>query len=78
MGSYPWPLQGCLCDDRNMPETAEPAAHATHTVFNQSTPLENVNLYEIDLPLQEAVRREGAGWAEDRIRALGEIGNDEA
>jgi putative acyl-CoA dehydrogenase len=56
-----------------MLETAEAPQHETHTVFNQSTPLENVNLYEIDLPLQEAVRREGAGWAEDRIRALGEI-----
>ena len=56
-----------------MPETAETPQHATHTVFNQSTPLENVNLYEIDLPLREAVRREGADWAEDRIRALGEI-----
>ncbi len=56
-----------------MPDTAEPAAHATHTVFNQSTPLENLNLYETDRPLQEAVRREGAGWAEERISALGEI-----
>ncbi|HMU27122.1 MAG TPA: isovaleryl-CoA dehydrogenase [Solirubrobacterales bacterium] len=56
-----------------MLETAEAPQHETHTVFNQSTPLENVNLYEIDLPLQEAVNREGAGWAEDRIKALGEI-----
>ncbi|MCB0869867.1 MAG: isovaleryl-CoA dehydrogenase [Solirubrobacterales bacterium] len=56
-----------------MPDTAEATQHETHSVFNQSTPLENVNLYEIDLPLQEAVKREGAGWAEDRILALGEI-----
>ncbi|HMT05843.1 MAG: acyl-CoA dehydrogenase family protein [Solirubrobacterales bacterium] len=56
-----------------MPETASDPSHVTHSVFNQSTPLENINLYEIDRPLQEAVRREGAGWAEDRIRALGEI-----
>ena len=56
-----------------MPETAAAPSHATHSVFNQSTPLENINLYEIDRPLQEAVRREGAGWAEDRIRTLGEI-----
>jgi putative acyl-CoA dehydrogenase len=46
---------------------------ATHEVFNQSTPLEEVNLYEIDLPLREAVKREGAGWAEDRARDFGAI-----
>lgn len=56
-----------------MPETIENAGHETHTVFNQSTPLDDVNLYEIDRPLQEAVRREGADWAEGRIGALGEI-----
>jgi len=73
MGSYPPLAEPGLWDNPAMPDTAEAPQHATHTVFNQSTPLENVNLYEIDLPLQEAVRREGAGWAEDRIRALGEI-----
>ena len=46
---------------------------ATHQVFNQSTPLEGVNLYEIDTPLKEAVTREGAGWAEDRVAELGAI-----
>lgn len=59
-----------LCDH---PDMAQPAEVATHTVFNQSTALEDVNLYEIDLPLREAVKREGAGWAEDRISALGEL-----
>jgi len=56
-----------------MPDTVEVPQHETHKVFNQSTPLENVNLYEIDRPLREAVKREGAGWAENRIRTLGEI-----
>ena len=46
---------------------------ATHEVFNQSTPLEGVNLFEIDQPLQEALTREGGGWARDRVSALGEI-----
>jgi putative acyl-CoA dehydrogenase len=46
---------------------------ATHEVFNQSTPLEDVNLYEIDLPLRQAVKREGGSWAEDRISALGRV-----
>jgi len=47
--------------------------NTTHEVFNQSTPLEEVNTYEIDLPLREALKREGGGWAEDRAAALGEI-----
>lgn len=46
---------------------------ATHTVFNQATALEDVNLYEIDRPLQEALKREGADWAEERVRELGEV-----
>jgi putative acyl-CoA dehydrogenase len=46
---------------------------ATHEVFNQSTSLEDVNLYEIDLPLREALKREGGSWAEDRARDLGAI-----
>ena len=43
----------------------------THEVFNQTPPLENYNLYETDPALQEAVKREGAAWAEDSIRAHG-------
>jgi len=43
----------------------------THTVFNQTPPLENYNLYEADIPLREGVQREGAGWAESELRAHG-------
>ena len=46
---------------------------ATHQVFNQSTPLEGVNLFEIDTPLKEALSREGGGWAEGRVSELGAI-----
>jgi putative acyl-CoA dehydrogenase len=46
---------------------------ATHEVFNQAPPLENHNAYEADRVLGEAVRREGADWAEERIRELGAI-----
>ena len=38
---------------------------ATHEVFNQPPPLENYNLFAADTALVEAVRREGADWAED-------------
>ena len=54
-----------------MLETAEAPQHETHTVFNQSTPLENVNLYEIDLPSRKRSGAKEAGWAEDRIKCPG-------
>lgn len=46
---------------------------ATHEVFNQATPFEDVNLFETDLPLKEALQREGGGWAGARVSQLGEI-----
>src|SRR5829696_6360015 len=46
---------------------------ATHEVFNQSTPLENYNVFGEDRALVEALRREGGEWAEDRALAIGEI-----
>jgi putative acyl-CoA dehydrogenase len=45
----------------------------THEVFNQSTPLEGFNVLAEDRPLHEALRREGAGWAENRALEVGEI-----
>jgi len=46
---------------------------ATHEVFNQSTPLENYNVFGEDRPLVESLRREGAEWAEGRALEIGEI-----
>jgi putative acyl-CoA dehydrogenase len=43
----------------------------THDVFNQPGPLENYNLYEHDIALQEAVVREGAGYAHDELNQYG-------
>ena len=45
----------------------------THAVFNQPPPLVDYNVFEADAPLVEAVRREGADWAEERIAAVGEL-----
>ena len=45
----------------------------THEVQNQPRPLEEYNLYEQDAALREAVRREGAGWAEDSLAAFGRL-----
>lgn len=43
----------------------------THAVTNQPPPLEDINLFELDTALVEGVRREGAAWAEAKIRAFG-------
>ena len=41
------------------------------TVLNQPPPLEPINLFEVDLALQEALEREGGGWGVDRAREAG-------
>jgi putative acyl-CoA dehydrogenase len=43
----------------------------THEVFNQAPPLEGVDVFASNLPLVEAVEREGAGWVRERASALG-------
>jgi putative acyl-CoA dehydrogenase len=46
---------------------------ATREVFNQPPPLAGVNLFDADRPLAEALRREGGGWAEERVRAFAAV-----
>lgn len=43
----------------------------THDVLNQPPSLVNINLYESNIVLKEALCREGAGWAEDRAHNFG-------
>jgi len=43
----------------------------THSVTNQPPPLENINLFELDIALHEGVTREGAAWAVEKIRRFG-------
>ncbi len=43
----------------------------THEVTNVSRELQDYNLYRQDAVLQEAVQREGAGWAEASLSAFG-------
>jgi putative acyl-CoA dehydrogenase len=50
----------------------------THDVFNQAPPFSSVNLFGCDLALQEALEREGAGWAAPSLRDLGAILGDAA
>jgi putative acyl-CoA dehydrogenase len=45
----------------------------THSVFNQAPPLQDVDVFSSNLPLVEAVQREGAGWVTERAAALGRL-----
>jgi putative acyl-CoA dehydrogenase len=45
----------------------------THVVANQVPPLEGLDLFSSNVPLVEATRREGAGWAIPRAAALGRL-----
>jgi putative acyl-CoA dehydrogenase len=47
--------------------------YATHQVENQPPPLENYDVFGSDRCLGEAVRRDGAGWAESRLKELGAL-----
>src|ERR687893_2686284 len=51
--------------------TVELRLRATHEVLNQPPPLEGLNTFEADVPLREALEREGGGWGVDRARDLG-------
>jgi putative acyl-CoA dehydrogenase len=44
---------------------------ATHSVFNQVPLLTDANFFALNLPLREAVDREGAAWAQESLHALG-------
>ena len=55
-----------------------PAPHArwlaeTHEVFNVGSELADVDLYRSDHALVDAVRREGAGWADAELAAFGRM-----
>jgi putative acyl-CoA dehydrogenase len=42
-------------------------------VLNQAPPLQPRNLFDSDLALQEALRREGGGWGEQQVREAGAV-----
>ena len=52
---------------------SRPTGVRTHEVTNQAPPLVDYNVFEADRVMGEAVRREGADWAIDRISEVGEI-----
>jgi putative acyl-CoA dehydrogenase len=50
----------------------------THEVLNQSTPLADYDVFGSDRALGDAVKREGAGWAVERLHAVGKVAGGEA
>jgi putative acyl-CoA dehydrogenase len=49
----------------------------THQVLNQPPPLAGYDLYDADPALPEAVRGQGAGFADEELRALGTLAGSE-
>ncbi len=49
------------------------SAWQTHEVFNQVPPLEGLDVFSSNVPLSEALDREGAGWARARAAELGRV-----
>ncbi len=56
---------------RVMATVSHPAPWQTHTVFNQAPPLEGLDVFSSNVPLVEAVQREGADWVRERAAELG-------
>src|SRR6202000_1316169 len=52
------------------PSLSQPS-FATHEVFNQSPPFEDVDLFVLDRPLQEAVAANGGAAAEKQLSEFG-------
>ncbi len=53
--------------------TTPPLTDPARTVLNQAPPLEPANLFEVDVPLQEGLVREGGEWGLDRARDIGAV-----
>ena len=60
-----------------MPARNPRSSLATHDVTNQPPPFGEVNFFDRDPALKEALPREGAAWAEERAWELGAIAGSE-
>jgi putative acyl-CoA dehydrogenase len=60
-------------DARQLVLTVPEPPRATHEVLNQPPPLAGYDLYATDRALAEAMEREHAGWAVERVRRLGAL-----
>src|SRR3712207_6579174 len=52
---------------------AFPGPFTTHEVTNQVPPLQDLDLFSTNVPLVEALEREGAGWARERCVEVGRV-----
>ncbi len=59
-------------------EVVHPQPRTTHTVFNQSVPRVDVNEYETDTVLVEAVNRHDGAWGDTELREIGALVGSEA
>src|SRR3954447_15180045 len=59
------------CPPSGSPLVSLETVRGTHEVLNQSVPFEDVDLFGLDVALQEALVREGGGWGADRVREAG-------
>jgi len=50
-----------------------PGADRSRGVFNQASPLPEMNLFDTDVALREALDRHGGGWGVDRVRDIGQV-----
>jgi putative acyl-CoA dehydrogenase len=66
-------VSGALPASSQTAALASPDTHTTHAVFNQPPPLEGYNVAASDRALMEALRREGAAWAEELVAAFGAV-----
>jgi putative acyl-CoA dehydrogenase len=64
---------GDSCENGRVATIERAHGDPTHEVLNQAPPLEGYNVFDADRVLAEALRREGAEWAEDDARELGAI-----
>src|SRR5215212_11465604 len=65
------------CQNPQAMATVDRPSFGTHEVANQPPPLVDYNVFTADQVLGEAVRREGADWAEERISAVGAVAGSE-
>src|SRR5258708_9047143 len=70
----PLAFAGLPCTHRDM-SIADRSV--THRVDNQPPPLAPYDAFVTDLPLREALHREGGGWAEPEIATFGEVAGGE-
>ena len=56
---------------RGMAVDAFTAPFSTHEVTNQVPPLQDLDLFSTNVPLVEALEREGAGWAREQCAEVG-------